>query len=339
MSADEHTAAPQLRIGLVGLKNHGQTILRAILEAENLRMTACADVDARACEIAEEAYGVRTYTSYEELLGDALIDAVALVTPNDLHAKQAIMAFERGKHVFLEKPIANNAADARAIIEAGRGAGRVLMVGHNTRRKRAFRAAAECFASGELGTVIAIEANLSRHVGLESAMPEWKADPSRCVLLPMSQLGIHFIDAARYLLGPLRDVSAVAENRAMPGGTLDTVCAVFRSESGVPVTISSYYTAPDTYVFRVYGSDAVMTCEPNSALIEHVEPARRRQLDFSDEGYESFVLQMREFARCALDGDTPESSGENALEALAAVLAMEDSARSGRRITIAEHMA
>lgn len=332
-------AFPPVRIALVGLNNHGQTILHAIHATPSLELVVCCDVDEKALAAARESLGVHTTSRYDDVLHDTQIDAVALVTPNDVHAAQAVAAYAHGKHVFVEKPIANTCADARAMIDAAAAARRVLAVGHNTRRRRAFRAAKQMLDAGELGTLVAIEASMARHVGLENTMPGWKADPARCLLLPMSQLGIHFVDAARYINGPLRDVMAVSASRAMSGGAVDAVTSVFTAENGLPVTISAYYATPDVYSFRLLGTDGIFTCGPQSATLQHLDAERSRTWDFSDEGYESFNEQMREFARCCRSGATPETDGHGALAALAAVTAMDSSARTGRREIIRDYYA
>ena len=332
MSADP--AIPRIRIGLAGLNNHGQTVLRAILEAGTLQLASVYDVDVSARERVRAAHGIRAAGSFEDLASDPDLDALALVTPNHLHAEHTLLAAIHGKHVFVEKPIANSVSDARHMIDAMRSADRVLMVGHNTRRKRAFRAAARFLQRGALGTVVAVEASLARRAGIETGLPDWKADPTRCVLLPMSQLGIHFIDVTLALFGAIERVSCIAAARAMTGGAPDAVAALLLTESGIPVTLTSYYSTPDTYVYRILGSNGHITCRANGLHAEFLEPKETVALDFSDEGYESFVLQMREFGACIQNSREPETGGQEGLHAFAVVEAMRVSADEHRSVTL-----
>ncbi len=330
----EATQKRAVRIGQAGLRNHGRTILTSIGAVDNLRIVSCFDTDEDAMNSVSVEYGIRGAGSFEELVADPGIDAVALASPNHLHARQALAAMERGKHVFVEKPIANTMEDARSMIDAASAAGLVLSVGHNTRRRKSFREAKRILDAGVIGTPVGAEANLSRRAGIEGGMPGWKGDPDLCILLPMSQLGIHFVDAARYFFGDIRYLQAEASSRAMRESSCDTVNAVLLMEPGLPVSILASYSTLDTFFFRIYGTDGIITCEAERLTVEHVLTERKRSIGFPEEGLSSFIEQMREFGDCVLHGTRPETDGESALKALQAVLAMQEAAESGHRIAI-----
>lgn len=334
MSADTDSTPPRVRIGLAGLNNHGVTILRGILESETLELASVYDIDARALALTSAAQCVRAAESFEALAADPSLDALALVTPNHLHREQTLLAAAHGKHVFVEKPVANSVAEARDMITAMRDADRVLMVGHNTRRKRVFRAAAAMIGDGRIGRVVAAEGNLSRHVGLEPGLPAWKADPAKCVLLPMSQLGIHFIDLTRALFGDIERVSCIATARAMHGGAVDAVSSLLLTTSGIPVTLNAFYATPDAYLFRIYGTLGILTCTPTALRAELLEPEETIERDYSGEGYESFILQMREFGACIQNSGQPETGGEEGLQAFAVIEAMQRAAVEQRSVAI-----
>jgi predicted dehydrogenase len=84
-------------------------------------------------------YGCRAYPSYEAVLADRTIEAIVNTTPNAAHLETTRAAAEAGKHVFLDKPIANTIADARALTEACRKAKVVLALGYQRRRESHFR--------------------------------------------------------------------------------------------------------------------------------------------------------------------------------------------------------
>jgi UDP-2-acetamido-3-amino-2,3-dideoxy-glucuronate N-acetyltransferase len=83
----------------------------------------------RRAEIDRTFRNLRTYETYEEMLADEL-DAIIIASPADLHAEMAMQALLRGKHVFVEKPLALHTADARALVETAEGLGLTLFVGH-----------------------------------------------------------------------------------------------------------------------------------------------------------------------------------------------------------------
>lgn len=331
---------PNVRIGLVGVANHGNTIFEAIRAAGNLELVSCFDIDRGAAQRAAAMAGARMAESYEAMLADPSVEAVALVTPNHLHASQAALAAAAGKHLFVEKPIALNAAEARRMIAQYNSAGLILLVGHNTRRRQVFRRARAILEEGALGRLAAIEGNLSRPAGLQAGLPPWKADPALCPLLPMTQLGIHLVDTAAYLDSPVRRVSCMAANRAMPGGVADTSAAVLELRSGVLFTLSSYYVTPDAYFLRLYGTRAVLHCSPLRLRLDRLEGeklVRGPEEDFSaSEGARSYLLQMREFGECVRSGRQPETGGPEGLHAVAVIEAMSRSAQSGTTIDVNE---
>ncbi len=178
-------------------------------------------------------------TEYDELVADPNIDAVALVTPNHLHAEQVEKAVKARKHIFVEKPIGNTVAEARMMMNFVKGTNLVFMVGHNTRRRQVFRRAKKILDDQQIGSIVAVEANLSRPAGLQPGLPAWKADRKTCALLPMMQLGIHFVDTVEYLIGPVASACCFATNVAMPGQALDSTAAILQLGSGIPVSLTS----------------------------------------------------------------------------------------------------
>ncbi|MEK6756330.1 MAG: Gfo/Idh/MocA family oxidoreductase [Bacteroidota bacterium] len=328
-----------VRVGQVGIGNHGKTIVDAIRDAGNLQLISCFDINTAANQAVSAEFGARAAASYEELVADPSIDAVVLVTPNYLHAEQVRKAFAVRKHVFVEKPIANTVAEAKEMIELAKRAGLTLMVGHNTRRRGVFRRAKALLDQRRIGKVVAVEANLSRPAGLQPGLPEWKADPTKCLLLPMTQLGIHFVDTIAYLLGPISRVSCFAANVAMPGGVLDSTAALLQMVSGIPVALTSYYVSADVYFLRIYGTEGTIHCSPLQLRLELLQNGELKELheeDFNSEGGQSFILQMREFGECVLKGARPETGGEEGLNALAAIEAMMRSVQTHSAVEVGD---
>src|SRR5450756_2681448 len=98
------------------------------------RSSAASDVYKRQAK-----YGCRASPSYEAILADADVEAIINTTPNDVHLETTRQAAEAGKHVFLDKPIANSVSDGRKITECCRQAGVVLALGYQRRRESHFR--------------------------------------------------------------------------------------------------------------------------------------------------------------------------------------------------------
>lgn len=324
-------------IGIAGVANHGRTIFNAIRNSGTLRLTACFDINTEANLAAATEAGARAASSFDDLVNDPAVEAVALVTPNYFHLAQIKQALSLGKHVFVEKPVTNTVAEAEEIRALAAETGRVIMVGHNTRRRNIFRSAKRIIDEGKLGQVVAVEANLSRSVGLTSEMPTWKSDPSKCPLVPMTQLGIHFVDTVRYLFSPVTSVIAMASNMAMKNGALDVSAAIMRTAGNFPITLTSYYITPDTYFFRIYGTKAVLHCHSLSYEIESIEHGRQEIVEsqsFPNEGAQSYIEQMKEFGTCIQTGARPETGLEEGIHALAVIEAMTKSVQTGTEVRL-----
>lgn len=326
----------KIPIGLVGVANHGTTILNAILASGNLQLETCYDTDLSASEQVRTRTGCRVAGSYEELAADSQIQAVVLVTPNHVHADQFRKAISFGKNIFVEKPISNTIPEAKEMIALAKKSGHVLMVGHNTRRRRVFRRTKQLLQEGNIGKIVAVEGNLSRPAGLQPGLPPWKADPKKCPLLPMTQLGIHLVDTTSYLIERVKSVSCIATNIAMPGNVYDSTAAILQLESGIPFALTSYYVSPDVYFLRIYGTKGLIVCHPTHLRVELIDPENVVEEDFQQEGAESYTLQMREFGECIFNGAQPETGGEEGLHAMAVIEAMARSVATGRAVTINE---
>ncbi|HLP15367.1 MAG TPA: Gfo/Idh/MocA family oxidoreductase [Bacteroidota bacterium] len=327
----------KIRIAIAGVANHGRTILNAIRDSSMFEVKACFDINADANAAAAAETGARAASSFDDLVRDPQIDAVALVTPNHLHFDQIKQSLALGRHVFVEKPMTHTMAEARQIAALASDSPLVVMVGHNTRRRNIFRSAKKMIESGRLGLIAAVEANLSRPVGLTSDLPAWKADPEKCPLLPMTQLGIHFVDVVKFLFSPVKHVYASASNIAMTHGVLDVSTAILRTAENFPITLTSYYVTPDTYFFRIYGTKAILHCRALSYEIESIEIGAQEIVEwesFPDEGPESYVFQMREFGECIQNGSRPETGVEEGLHAVAVVEAMMQSVRTGAAVDL-----
>jgi predicted dehydrogenase len=120
-----------IRVGVIGAGYWGPNIVRNLYETPGAEAVAVADLSQdRLDAISKRFPAVRVTTDYREVIGDPSIDAICVVTPVGTHRKLAEEAFGAGKHVFVEKPLAQSVSDAEAIVRAAERAGKTLMVGH-----------------------------------------------------------------------------------------------------------------------------------------------------------------------------------------------------------------
>ncbi|MDO9402952.1 MAG: Gfo/Idh/MocA family oxidoreductase [Polaromonas sp.] len=146
------TAAP-VRIGIAGFGAAAQAFVPAMQANAGFEIAAIAEPVAVVRDEAAHQLGVTGHASVPEMLQDAALDAVYIGTPTDMHAAHVLGALAAGKHVLVEKPMAANLADARAMVDAAAQAGTVFMVGHSHSYDQPVKTMRELIAGGSLGRV------------------------------------------------------------------------------------------------------------------------------------------------------------------------------------------
>jgi predicted dehydrogenase len=127
------------RVGVVGAGSLGFHHIRILRDLPGIRFTGFTETRPERASEVERELGVKAHASLSDLLGDS--DAVIIVVPTSAHFPVASAAIERGKHVFIEKPITTTLEEADALLELARQKGVMVQIGHIERFNRAVRAA------------------------------------------------------------------------------------------------------------------------------------------------------------------------------------------------------
>jgi predicted dehydrogenase len=186
-----------LRIGILGF---GRIVrlahLRVLASIPGVRVVAIADADPASREhAAREAPAARVLSDALELLAMPDLDAVVIALPTLAHRDAAVAAFDRGLHVYQEKPIAATVSDGEAMVAAWRRAGTVGRIGFNLRFNRLYRAMRDAIAAGEIGAPITLRTS---YVANWPNAATWRVTPSTGggALL---ELASHHVDLCRFL--------------------------------------------------------------------------------------------------------------------------------------------
>jgi UDP-N-acetylglucosamine 3-dehydrogenase len=146
------------RVGLVGLGAMGSNHLRVLGDLDGVELVAVCDQDKDAVENAGRKHSVPHYTSLDEMLDGERLEAVVVAVPTRFHKPAGLAVLERGLHVFIEKPIATDLDEGRALVSAAKKAGRVLAVGHVERFNPAVRELRRRVVDGESGRLYQLQA-------------------------------------------------------------------------------------------------------------------------------------------------------------------------------------
>lgn len=171
-----------------------------------------ADNNVEAGAKAHKQLGFRRVTAdWQELVRDPLIEIVSITTPNVMHREMALAAIAEGKHVHCEKPIAPNAEDARVMMAAAEAKGIVTQVGYNYIKNPLLALARDMIAAGELGDITGFRGIHAEDYMADSEVPySWRVDSSGGAGA-IADIGSHIIGMARFLLGPIAELTADLE--------------------------------------------------------------------------------------------------------------------------------
>lgn len=205
-----------LGIGIIGTgfmgKAHAfayRAALAAFPDIPVPRLEMIADVDEALAAKAAHQYGfARSTMDWRALVNDPNIDVVSITTPNTLHKEMALAAIAAGKHVHCEKPLSPSLADSLAMAEAAEKAGTVTQVGFNYIKNPLLKQARDMIAAGELGEITGFRGIHAEDYMHDPESPySWRIDPVGGPGV-IADLGSHIIGMARFLLGPITQVSA-----------------------------------------------------------------------------------------------------------------------------------
>lgn len=227
----------QLGWGLVGPGAIGtRRIAPAINSDLGSRLVAVMSRDIRRAEDCAARYGGTAYACLADLLEDPAVDVVAIHTPNSLHAGQVIAAAEAGKHVFCDKPLATNAADAERAVHACRRSGVRLGMNFTFRHCECYERIHDLLSSDRIGriTAVRIEASSGLH-----QLSGWRADPVMAGRGVVAAIGVHIYDLVRFLLdAEITDVSAMFDTGAGPSAKLEaSSLALLRTNANTLVSV------------------------------------------------------------------------------------------------------
>ncbi len=332
-------AVEPLRVASLGLGWWSDVLADAINRSGKLTITACYSRSEEKRAAFAAKYGCRAVPSYEAILADKDIEAVINTTPNGVHLETTRAAADAGKHVFLDKPIANTVSDGRRITELCRKAGVVLALGYQRRRESQFRWIKRQIDEGLFGKLVNAEANISRDRLGKIDLGSWRYQAAGMPGGVMLQIGIHYTDVLDYLIGPVKAVSGQFARLVLPGDNPDVASLVLEHENGALSTLNaSYASASEYYLMNIYGKEATAYYDIFEGL-RMLKRGEEKPVKVPFANKDTIAEELEEFAD-AIQGDgAPEVGGEYATTSLAVIRAGILSAREGRHVEIAEILA
>jgi predicted dehydrogenase len=307
-----------IRAGMAGLGWWGKTIVESAAASDEISFVAATtrtlSDDARSfCD----AQGMRAADDYEALLADDELDAVVLATPHSMHADQVVAASAAGKHVFCEKPFALTKADAERAVAATQAAGVTLGLGYNRRFHPEMVKLRERIDSGELGTILHVEATMTFANALALTPDAWRAHRDETPAGGLTPMGVHAIDGMIDLCGPIDHVVAQSFRRVVAVDSDDTTSVLLRMRDGMSGYLGTMTATGPGFSFQVFGSGGWVRLEGMTHVAGASSEERRTRLfgtckfqpakgaaqTWEAEGYDVTRASLEAFAVAAQGGE------------------------------------
>lgn len=327
-----------VRWGLIGASTIAREWMIDTIRAAGGEVVAILSSDSeRAKRFAAENHIAAAVTSLDALLGSG-IDAVYISTTNELHCSQTLAAAAAGKHVFCEKPLALELADARRMVEVCRAAGVVMGTNHHLRNAATHRALRAEIKQGRIGRPLF--ARVFHSVYLPPHLQGWRITRPGAGAGVIMDITVHDADTLRFVLDDEpADVAALTQSSGMAtGGIEDGVMGVIRFRSGLIAQFHDAFTTEfATTGFEVHGSEGslvatnCMTQRPvGDVLLRTAAGTERLPLN-----HENLYARALNAFHAAIRGEgTPAATGEDGVRSMAVALAARDAAASRRVITV-----
>ncbi len=344
----------RIRIGVVGV-GIGSLHIEGYKQSPDAEVAAVADINESRAKETAARFGIpKVYKDYEKMLESEKLDAVSVCTPNSLHAPVAIAAFESGCHVICEKPIATNAREGQQMVDAGKKARRIFMMGFNNRFRGDTQVLKGFIDQGVLGDIYYAKTGWLRRRGIPG-LGGWFTTKALSGGGPLIDLGVHVLDLALYLMGNPKPVGAYGATYAKfgpdkPGrqdfaaadskggfDVEDLAAGLIRFHNDATIVLEASW-ASNVASERIYtsllGTKGGADLDPLRIFTE----MNGSQVDIAPQfpqvsGHHAEILH---FVDCVKNDREPISTGVHGLDVIKILDAIYESAETGQMVSIKE---
>jgi UDP-N-acetylglucosamine 3-dehydrogenase len=294
----------KLNVAVIGTGFWGVNHARAYKELDCTNLVAICDVNAERAKAVANQYGVKAFTDSAEMLKNPDIEAVSVCTWATILSKEAQKALEAGKHVLVEKPMANNSDQAKILLQTAQKQGLHLTVGFLMRFLPGLQSIKEAIGTKQIGELVC---------ATTKRVSQWPVRIGDAGVL--KDTTIHDIDVMQYITGedPISVYARIGSIKRVEFE--DYVQIMLTYKDGKSVFIESNWLTP--YKIRnliVTGSDAIMRLDylTQELWIENGKESRQPRYPVE----EPLKLELRHFAECITEKKQPRVTGLDGIKAL-----------------------
>ncbi|MFC4598720.1 Gfo/Idh/MocA family protein [Cohnella hongkongensis] len=264
-----------IQFGIVGMGIRGKLFADTLLQNPYAQLTAVSDAFPSTLAQCVEKYGVPGYADVKEMLDKEQLDALVIATPDFLHREPVLLAAERGLHFMVEKPFSTRVEEAEEMHEAVVRSGVKCMVAFENRWNSPFVAVKEAVRSGELGSLLTMNARLNDTIYVPTQMLKWsKGSSPGWFLLP------HAADIALWLKPEAAPVSvyAVGTKKKLAGmgiDTYDSIQSVVSFDDGTNAAFTTSWVLPESmpliydFKYEIIGDQGALYVDLADQMVRH----------------------------------------------------------------------
>jgi predicted dehydrogenase len=329
----------RVRFAILGFGHHAvRRLLPGFARCNEATLSGMWRRDQTAAEQDCAEYKIpHCFPTREALCSSPEVDVVLITSPDAMHWDDTLLALRYGKAVLCEKPVAMNAAEAEEMQAAARAAGLLYGVAQNFRFNRSLEWMREQIAAGRIGKPQLAHAQYTYPAA--QAPRKWITDPALACGGPIADVGVHCIDALRYVLGAdVVSVSTFAQKDELSGRVEAIASLQLEMTGGIYANVTASARAPYRTLVEVNGSDGVLIAENGLTVDRPVELVLRRAGEVLEtvtvENGDGYTRMLDSFALAFRGEGSFAASGVDAISNMHALDAAYASWQSGRRESV-----
>lgn len=359
--APKEKLPPERRLGwaIVGLGDFAtKQILPNFADCERSKVVALVSGDRAKAERYAAQYGVKTanlynYQTFDRMRDNPEIDVVYIILPNGMHHEYTIRAFQAGKNVLCEKPMANTVKECEEMIAASVKANKKLMIAYRAQYEPFNLAAIEKCRGGALGKIKTIISDHGRIANPQEKRDQWRLVKKMAGGGSLYDIGIYSLNATRYLTGE-EPIEISARVFSTPGDPRfreveETASFTLQFPSGVIANCVSSYGYEEVKRYQIYGDQAWLELDPATDYYKHRMTIGRKNPQASEanetapkslveeqqirEGNQ-FAAEMDHLSECVQENRQPKTPGEEGLQDVRLMQLIYQAAREGKTLKV-----
>jgi UDP-N-acetylglucosamine 3-dehydrogenase len=293
----------RLKVGVIGAGSWGKNHLRVFSELETAELVAVCDREEARAKSLGERYGIAYYSRFKDLLEREAVEAVTICTPTITHFEIAFESIERGRHVFVEKPMVSTSEEAERLLTKAEEKGVKLMVGFIERFNPGVQRVKSLIESGVFGEVVLA---FARRVG---RWPERIGDVG-----VVKDTAIHDLDIMRFIFE--QEPRSLYARMGSLGHRYEDYAQIMLGFHGIQTGFieANWLTPQKKRTLTVTCENAIVTLDylTQKISVEDVYGLR----DVSSKWEEPLMRELRDFVESVVKDRTPSVTGMDGLKAL-----------------------